>query len=258
MGLLALAGGAARAQQAGEWDPERVVATRPGLEQLRNRLTLASQSTAYSPHLRSVARGQAALIDRRLTEGDFHPGDRIYLQVEGEVVVAGTPSMTDTFTVGPSREITVPVIGVVPLAGVLRADVQPYMKTYLGRYLRNPVVQARPLIPLSVLGHVVHAGFFTVQTGVPLTQVLNLAGVGPDGDLSKVTIRRDTRVIWEGPALQQAMAQGRTLEQLGLRSGDQVEVGGGQTNFYYVFQTIEYGLGIPLAIFSVVQLVKGK
>lgn len=175
------------------------------------------------------------------------------------MVVQGEAGFPDTFTVGPARDVTLPTIGIVSLAGVLRADVEPYFKKYVGTFLRNPVVRAQPLVPISVIGHVGHPGFYTVPTSVAFTQVLNAAGgVGPDADLTKIRIERDGRIVWEGVALQQAITMGRTVEQLGLRPGDRVNVLGGETDLYRAFQTVSYGLGIPLAIFSVVQIFKGK
>jgi len=241
----------APAQGTQEWDPQRVVATRAGLQELKSRLLQAARSPAYSPHLRTFAAQEAGLIDRRLVDGDFRPGDRLFVQVEGET------ALTDTFSVGPARDITLQMVGAVPLVGVLRADIEPYLTNYLGRYLRNPRVHAHPLISITVTGHVTHPGFYTVMTGIPLSRVLTDA-MGPtaDANLGSITLLRGGNVVLGGTDLQVALNQGRTLEQLGVRAGDQLQVGGGETDFYRVFQTMEFGLGIPLALFSLVRLVK--
>lgn len=241
----------ASAQGASEWDARQVLATRTGLEQLKGRLLQASKSPAYSTHLRALAVSEANLIDRRLVDGDFRPGDRLFVQVEGET------GLTDTFTVGPSRDISMQMVGAVPLAGVLRADVEPYLVSYLGRFLRSPRVHARPLISVTVTGHVSKPGFYTVPLGVAMTQVLNDAfGPTPESDLGRIEIIRSGQVVLGGSDLRLAMSQGRTLEQLGVQAGDQINVGGGETDFYKVFQTIAFGLGIPLTVFSLVRLVK--
>ena len=248
---LSAGSGVASAQGEAEWDPHRVLATRSALEQLKGRLLEASRSSAYSSHLRATAISEAGQIDRRLADGDFRPGDRLFVQVEGEV------GMTDTFTVGPGRDISMQVVGAVPLAGVLRADVEPYLVTYLGKFLRSPRVHARPLISVTVTGHVAKPGFYTVPVGVPMTQVLTDAfGPTPESDLGRIQILRGGQVVLGGPELRLAMSQGRTLEQLGVQAGDQIDVGGGQTDFYRIFQTIAFALGIPLTVFSLVRLVK--
>src|SRR5512140_2845978 len=66
--------------------------------------------------------------------GGFQAGDRIILSVDGE------KQLTDTFVVRSGRVLELPVIGVVPLSGVRRADIQSYLAGVVGRYVRDPVV----------------------------------------------------------------------------------------------------------------------
>src|SRR5437879_12826964 len=78
---------------------------------------------------------ETTYIQRRLKEGDFRVGDRILLVVEDPeppATGAGTPvvksseqQLSDTFTVGSSQELTLPVVGVVSLRGVLRTELEP-------------------------------------------------------------------------------------------------------------------------------------
>jgi len=251
--LACWAGRGAVAQGPAEWDPDRVIATRAGLENLKGRLVLASQSTAYSPRLRAQAANQAAAIDRRLTLGDFQPGDRVFVLIEGE---AGFP---DTFPVSTARDLTLPVIGTVPLTGVLRSDIEPYLRKYVSTYIRNPIIRAQPLIPLSVIGSVTAPGFYTVPAGMALTQLLSEAkGPNADANLAGMTISREGRIVWEGAALQRAISEGRTLEQLGVRSGDRVLVPGGKADPLQAVQTVSYALGIPLTLYTLVRLFSGK
>ena len=253
--LACLVGRGAVAQGPADWDPDRVLATRDGLEHLKSRLLLAAQSTAYSTRLRAHASGEAAAIDRRLALGDFRPGDRLFIQVAGEEQLKG-----DTFTVGPDRDVVLPIIGAMPLTGVLRADVEPYVKKYISTYLRNPIVRAQPLIAITVFGRVGRPGFFTAPTGIALTQVLTnyAGGPAPDANLAGVTISRDGQVIWAAAPLQRAMIEGRTLDQLGIRAGDRIDVPGGATNAFSVVQTLSYALGIPLSLYAVLKLFSGK
>src|SRR5712675_1844786 len=91
-----------------------------------------------------VPRAGAAQTQKRTT--GFQVGDRILLVVEGD------SALSDTFTVVAGPAIELPVIGAVSLAGVTRAGVEAHLVRELGRYLKNPVVHARPLIRLSILG----------------------------------------------------------------------------------------------------------
>lgn len=200
--------------------PSAVYATRAGLDSLANRYELAAQSPAYSEELRDEARQRAADFRGRLQAGDFKVGDRIYLVVDQE------PTLTDTFTVETGPIVTLPLIGRVPLDGVLRSEVEGHLAQAVGGILRNPMVRAETLVRLSVTGQVGRPGFYAVSTDLPLTDVLVIAGqVTGLADLSKIRVQRGGRVLWDAAALGPRILEGRTLNELGVLAGDQIEVG---------------------------------
>jgi protein involved in polysaccharide export with SLBB domain len=196
--------------------PSGLGATRPRLEARAETLEQMAQATSQSVAARAEAAREAATIRQRLAEGDFKVGDRILLAVEGE------PTLSDTFTVGLGGGITLPGVGDVSLAGVLRSELQPYLARRLAENLRDPVVRARAYVRLSILGAVARPGFYGVPAEALLSDALMTAG-GPtaEADLRKLRIDRAGRPIWEGRALQQAIAQGRTIDEAGLVAGDQ-------------------------------------
>lgn len=209
----------AAAQTSRGWDPTGLQLSRSQLEELKNRFEETASSTAYSGTLRSQAREEAALISERLTEGDLRIGDQIVLGVEGQ------QALTGTFTVVAGRMIVLPEIGEVPLTGVLRSELQPYLGSHLGRYLVNPVVQARSLIRLEILGLVGRPGFYMIPSDMLLSETLMQAG-GPSATaaLDQVRIVRGKQTIWKGDRLREAMIEGRTLDQLSVRAGDGIHV----------------------------------
>jgi polysaccharide export outer membrane protein len=146
-------------------------------------------------------------------------GDRILLVVEGDSM------LTDTFTVVAGPAIQLPVIGAVSLAGVPRKGLEAHMRQALARYLKDPVVHARALIRLSIQGAITRPGFYAVPTDLVLADALMVAG-GPiqEARVAKMRIERNGSRIWSGPKLQAAIARGATLEDLGLRAGDQIDV----------------------------------
>src|SRR5207245_10189819 len=93
-----------------------------------------------------IAGPLAAQIARATPAAGFEVGDPISLQVDGDTL------FTKTLTVGPGPALTLPVIGVIPLAGVQRVDVETYLTQQLGRYMKSPVVHAKALVRLSILG----------------------------------------------------------------------------------------------------------
>src|SRR2546428_10273363 len=139
--------------------------------------TLGPTSACAQTHTRAAGTPapQAPLAPRVLGSG-FQVGDRILLKVEGD------SQFSDTFTVGPGPGLTLPVIGEIPLVGVRRADVEPYMSRELARYLKDPVVRAKALIRVSVVGEVQRPGFYSLPGDAVLADALMHA----DGDTPKV------------------------------------------------------------------------
>jgi polysaccharide export outer membrane protein len=180
---------------------------------------------------------------------EFQVGDRILLRVEGD------SSLSDTFAVSRGPALVLPVIGELPLVGVRRADVEPYLARQLGRFLREPVVHARALLRLSILGEVEKPGFYAVPADAALTDALMAAG-GPTrgAKFSALRIERDGRRIWQGEVLQQAIARGQTVDQMGLRGGDRVLVPGRGAET--TMRILGILAAIPAMVYGIVAIAK--
>jgi protein involved in polysaccharide export with SLBB domain len=149
----------------------------------------------------------------------FQVGDRVLLSVEGD------SALSDTFTVVPGPALRLPEIGEISLAGVPRADVEAHLTRELGRYIKDPVVEARALIRVSVLGEVTRPGFYAVPIDLVLPDALMLAGgATQDARIDRLRIVRGNAALWSGSRLQDAIARGSTLDQLGVQAGDRIEV----------------------------------
>ena len=162
--------------------------------------------------------GAPTLRAQQATEG-FQSGDVVRLEVEGDTLFTGT------FTVGPGPALTLPVIGEIPLAGVHRVALEAHLQQQLGRYLRNPVIRAKALIRLSILGEVARPGIYAVPTDLVLADAVMVAG-GPtqEAKFAATRIERGSKRLVEGDRLQQALASGLTVDDLNLRAGDQIFV----------------------------------
>lgn len=216
-------------------DPARVQMTRAELESVLAQLESASGSSAYSGAARARAREEATLVRIRLEEGDFQTGDRVVLDVRNE------PTLTDTFTVVAGPSLPLPLGDNVDLGGVLRSELESHLTEHLSKYIRDPELRAESLMRVTVAGEVTSPGFYVVRAQALVGDILMVAGgLTGDADVTKVYIERQGRKIWEGPSLEQAIAQGRTLDQLSIRAGDQVMVpeeatqGLGRTLLYVV------------------------
>jgi protein involved in polysaccharide export with SLBB domain len=207
------------AAQVPELDGLRVDATRDELQQLVFLYGNAARSQAYSAELREQARAEMELIQTRMREGDFRAGDRIVMTVEGE------PLLSDTFLVAQGRLIALPNVGQVSLEGVLRSELEEHLTAQIGRFINDPIVHARSFIRLSVVGEIGEPVEHLLPAQTPLTEALmQVGGPGPAANLAKLRIDRGPQKLWSGESLQLAIRQSRTLDELGLRDGDQITV----------------------------------
>ena len=237
-------------QEPGDWDATHVQMSREGLNELLQRLDQAAQSSAYSSGVRAHAMLEAAAVRDRLKTGDFQVGDRILLRVEGE------QELSDTFTVGSDRALALPVVGSVSLEGVLHSELETYLKGAIGKFVRDPIVHARSLIRVAILGEVNHPGYYTLSTQTLVTDALMFAG-GPthEAKLKGLRILRGDERVWEGAALEQAMTAGRTFDQLSLVAGDRIEVPkNGSFLNYNTVTVLSLLIGLPSAIFGLTRL----
>ena len=225
------------AQQQSDTDlVDRPLATRSALEALAQRLGSGGSNQDLLARVRT-----------RLTEGDFQPGDRIRLEVQGE------PALTDTFAVEPDRSLRLPppTVGSLPLKGVLRSEIEPALVEYVKRFLQPPVVvRARPLVRLSVQGEVNHPGIYAVPADAPLGDVLMAAGgTTPSSNFKKLRVERDGKQIWNAQEFQRALAQGTSIDAARLHEGDQIVIGrrndrgiGENLNFLWVVVSLAGGV----------------
>ncbi len=258
----------APAQQPTDRETPGLGATRPALEAELLRLAQVTAAGDSSPAVREWARQQAAAIRARLEQGDFLVGDRIALKVEGEPAAVDRPAnapavrsveeqLSDTFTVGPDQDLTLPVLGVVSLRGVLRSELEAHLMREIGRSLRDPVLHAHPLIRMSVMGAVARPGYYSVPANAVVTDVLMAAGGYTQlAKPAHVRIERAGKSIWDGGQLRLAMSQGRTLDQLNLRAGDQFVVPGEQGTIYERLRFIAVLLSIPVTAYALTRIVK--
>jgi protein involved in polysaccharide export with SLBB domain len=181
--------------------------------------------------------------------GTFQAGDRVLLVVEGE------KQLSDTFTVVGGPALQLPGLGDVSLAGVPRAEIEPYLVKTIGRFFLRPVIHARVLVSLSVVGEVNKPGFYSVPAGVSLTDAIMLAGgLTKEAKVSAVRIERDGHAVWSGRPLQQALEQGRTLDQLDLHGGERILVPRVASHGESVFRVLGLVATLPAAVLVITQV----
>jgi len=203
-------------------------------------------------HLALVALVMASLATRlpaQTPDDSVRVGDRVLLQVEGE------PQLSDTFTVKSGPAITLPNIGDLTVKGVRRVDIEPYLARELARYVRAPVVRARVLVRLAVLGEVLRPGFYAVPADAAFGEALMTAG-GPtqDARFHDLRIEREQGSTWSGDSLQRSIARGLTVGQMQLRSGDRIVVPRRRDPLVFV-QVVGAMLALPVAIYAITAII---
>ena len=171
---------------------------------------------------------------------EFHVGDRIALTVEGPKTVS------DTVVVRDGLVLRLAGLGDIPLAGVKRSDAQAYLTQQIGKFIRDPIVHATPLIRVAVLGQVGRPGFYTMPSDVLVTDALMQAGA-PTGnaDISGTVVKRGTEEVVGSKEVASAISSGMTLDQLHIAPGDQIVVPEkSASSFDTVLKVL--GVGVPL------------
>lgn len=214
----------------GNPDARRAQTTRAELEAL-----LARSGNALDP-------ADRLMLQQRLTDGDFQVGDRIALTVLQD------PTLTDTFTVKEGRTITLPNIPDISLHGVLRSEVQDYLSAEIGKYLRDPTVEAVAMIRVAILGAVGRPGYYALPAQTLLSDVIMTAG-GPTStaDTKKITVRRQSDEILNRDETQAALTYGTTLDRLNIQGGDEIRVGD-KSNFLTSAQGLALIITVPLGL----------
>ncbi|MDQ6769210.1 MAG: SLBB domain-containing protein [Gemmatimonadota bacterium] len=188
-------------------------------------------------------KSEAGLIQYRLDHGDFHEGDRIVVKVQG---AAG---FTDTLIVRSGKLLQLPRMPDLSLDAVLRSELTSRLTTYIGGYLRDPIVQATPLVRVGILGSVGHPGYYYAPADLPLNDVLMFAG-GPTAaaDLAKVSVRRKGQIIINESNSRTALSEGMSLDRLNLQAGDEISVGEQRRfNWAVIIPTVTGILGLLVA-----------
>jgi protein involved in polysaccharide export with SLBB domain len=183
-------------------------------------------SPGYSGRLKQIKRREITLLQQRLEEGDLQPGDQIFITVMGEAAL-NNPN----FIVTVDRSLILPTFGEISLKGVLRSEVEGYLTQEVGRYLKDPKIHASTSIRLSFLGAIGKPGFYQLRSETMIGDAIMEAG-GPAGNIdpAKTRVERGGREILSQEAFVEALNRGKTLDQMSLRAGDEIIVGGNRTN----------------------------
>jgi polysaccharide export outer membrane protein len=165
----------------------------------------------------AVAQDQGAIQTTSVMEYTLRPGDVLRIQVWGQEQFSGQ------FQIDEAGRFQYPMLGDIDTRDLTVAQVRDTVRAGVATLFKNPFVTVTPLFRISVLGHVQAPGLYTVDPTLTTIDVVALAG-GPSssGNMNSIKVIRsgqETRVNFEQESL-----RGRTLREVGVRSGDQVMI----------------------------------
>jgi hypothetical protein len=186
--------------------------------ELTHRLDSLVRDSAYGkPKDRDARRAEIAALRMRLTNGDFRTGDRFLIDY-------GDPlRRPDTVIVRDSSNISLLNWPSTSLHGILQSELQGAVDKYAGTYVREPRLRVYPLMRLVITGGFARPGAYAVDPNRPLSDAIMVAGgLGQTSAAEKIEVFRGGERLLEKKEVQRAIASGETVEQLGLRSGDEI------------------------------------
>jgi len=159
---------------------------------------------------------------------DFAPGDGVRIKTWREITVVGQGDvnnlgLNDDFIIDNRGTMTLPVLGEFRTVGHTRKSLARAIEDSLG--IRGIRVMCSPLIRLIVLGAVNKPGAYLIEPKDSIWGLINIAGGPANGaDVKGIHVERSNQIVADN--LLEGFQQAYSLEQIGVRSGDQVYLPG--------------------------------
>ena len=215
--LVATGSHPASSQAAPGAGPQR--ASRIELATLTAKLEQQTQGGKLGEAARKRAMSELAAVRERLETGDFRVGDRFVITIRQDSI------RSDTIAVRDSLKVTVGNLADISLAGVLRSELEERMGAHVARYLRNVSVRTLVLTRVAIFGAVRNPGFYYAVPDRPVSDLVMVAGgPAPEANLNEFELARGQAKLIGAKDSRRALKEGTTLEQLDIRSGDEVTI----------------------------------
>ena len=165
------------------------------------------------------------------TPYEIHPGDTFQISVYNQ------PSLTSNVLVAPDGTASLPLLGIMKLAGMNLEDATNMIEKKFSLYLRSPIVTLAPVSVsgyyFTIAGRVVHPGNYTVSIGqTRLLDTIALSGGFALGafnndtvelaDLDNAFIKRDGKKL---PVdFKKLVYEGDDLHNIPVLNGDYIYI----------------------------------
>jgi len=212
-------------------------------------LETETQGSSLKGQQRVSSLAQLADLRARLADGDFKAGDRF------AVTITMDSSSRDTISVRDGAMVSVASLPDLSLKGVLRSELDSALTAHVLRYFKNVRLRTTPLTQISIIGAVGRPGFYWTSPDRPLADLLMIAGGPlPDANLREIEVRRSNSFVLSKKESRKALSQGRTMEEIDVRSGDEVKIPQKRKINWQVF--IQLLLVISTTFFALVTFIQ--
>ncbi len=147
----------------------------------------------------------------------LRPGDVV------QIVVWGQAEYSGSFKVDETGRILYPVLGEIDTRGKTMAQIREEIRAGLAQIFNAPFVTVNPQFNIAVLGEVRNPGLFPVDPTQTVLDIVAMAGgPSPNGNINKIRLLRGGQTL--DLRLERDRVGALTLQEVGLRSGDQIMV----------------------------------
>ena len=119
----------------------------------------------------------------------FQPGDYI------DLYVYNAPELCGEFRIYTDGHARLPLVGKVHVAGMSEDEAYDSLRAAIGEYIKNPNITIAAKYSVSVMGHVLKPGVFTISDCDKIIEVIALAGGFTPEASGSITIYRECRKI---------------------------------------------------------------
>ncbi len=229
-------------------------AERADIEQRVADLQRQLEGRALSGSRRRAAEEELQTLQARLTAGDLRVGDQLVITMLGDSAVR-----VDTATVRDGMVVSFAGLPDADVGGLVQAEIRGRLQAHTDRFFKNRTLRVSVPTRIAVLGEIRTPGFYSIPADRPIAELIMLAG-GPTPltDLNKVSVRRNGDRILSASAWDRAQKAGMTVGELGLRGGDEIEIGRRrQINWAQISQQALLAVAGTAAFLQVLILIYG-
>jgi len=154
----------------------------------------------------------------------FRKGDGLRLTIWQPWRTDGTNDGIDLngdYTIDSRGNVFFPLIGEVNVLSHTTNTLASELQEKFSAYFQDPIVVVQPLIRITLMGAFDRPGTYLVKPDASLWEVVDLAG-GPEvqGNLEKLSVVRGGKTVI--PKLLSGFERAYSIEEIGIRSGDQI------------------------------------